>query len=133
MYRKLSRACHHTSNLSILECKYLTFEEYVTRNILQIYPYWNVNLQGLIKLFLQCLLQIYPYWNVNKLSSVCVKYPALLQIYPYWNVNKAATIEINLDDTLQIYPYWNVNKREESYFISQDQPSNLSILECKSH
>ena len=122
--------------------------------LLQIYPYWNVNKSLCRAKIIVLKLQIYPYWNVNdfsfkpcncwiktsNLSILECKYhiyhvywnQLLLQIYPYWNVNLEECGVCGKILALQIYPYWNVNVQIPLKFNEVKYSSNLSILECKS-
>ena len=77
--------------------------------LLQIYPYWNVNLSERNKAASELALQIYPYWNVNRLKE---------------QVAQCADLASNLSILECKYDYlWDC--------FNNRQTSNLSILECK--
>ena len=52
-------------NLSILECKSVTREQFQKYVCVLIYPYWNVNKKSYRDRLLPHGVLIYPYWNVN--------------------------------------------------------------------
>ena len=55
--------------------------------MVEVAPYWNVNMLLLKHSFLFLLVEVAPYWNVNLEEQMKFKIPYIVEVAPYWNVN----------------------------------------------
>ena len=72
---------------SILECKYI----------------------GKVSNTLTNIVEVAPYWNVNIVSPVNIKFILHVEVAPYWNVNIVSPNDFVADNDVEVAPYWNVN------------------------
>ena len=56
------------------------------------------------------LVEVAPYWNVNLVISIFSGQVLLVEVAPYWNVNATSGNIYHYKQWVEVAPYWNVNE-----------------------
>ena len=77
------------------------------------------------------VVEVAPYWNVNLLSKAKVEGDISVEVAPYWNVNSGKKSKLVYQANVEVAPYWNVNIRKDKNKMEFLKSRSSSILECK--
>ncbi len=55
--------------------------------LVEVAPYWNVNIHTWNEFLSRKSVEVAPYWNVNKVTGKGQQYFINVEVAPYWNVN----------------------------------------------
>ena len=77
------------------------------------------------------LVEVAPYWNVNLKTAADTAIESLVEVAPYWNVNSEIITRLIPLGEVEVAPYWNVNTKSANAFAQMRVGRSSSILECK--
>ena len=77
------------------------------------------------------LVEVAPYWNVNLKTAADTAIESLVEVAPYWNVNTVLNLAAAGGMEVEVAPYWNVNTKSANASAQMRVGRSSSILECK--
>ena len=63
------------------------------------------------------MIDVKPYWNLNVITLVSFAINITIDVKPYWNLNMKDFDGDFIDDSIDVKPYWNLNKLPKLVFV----------------